>query len=203
MSVQKQIHFYCFYQPCENVFVPDFLFLQAASEMTLACSVRTVNRRLSAITETVIWDVVQGVPQSPDTISIRFPTSFCQQFRYCFTFVHLSQILFFNPCYCLFFNTLSICVQMLFGKGGQEVQRFQLFESSLFGEKDLLFRDATDRLNVLPDDMDISQVVGLDYMALLKSLRHEGADHRWCVVVHFYTENSAAVLFLSLLFEAD
>lgn len=86
---------------------------------------------------------------------------------------------------------------MLFGKGGQEVQRFQLFESALFGEKDLLFRDATDRLNVLPDNVDISQVVGLDYVALLKSLRHEGADHHWCVV-NFYTENSAAVWFLSL-----
>lgn len=92
---------------------------------------------------------------------------------------------------------------MLFGKEGQEVQRFQLFESALFGEKDLLFRDATDRLNVLLDNVDVSQVVGLDYVALLKSLRHEGADHRWCVVVHFYTKNSAAVRVLSLLFEAD
>lgn len=92
---------------------------------------------------------------------------------------------------------------MLFGKGGQEVQRFQLFESALFGVKDLLFRDATDRLNVLPDNVDISQVVGLDYVALLKSLRHEGADRRWCVVVNFYTESSAAVWFLSLLFEAE
>lgn len=70
--------------------------------------------------------------------------------------------------------------------------RFQLYDSSLFGEKDLLFRDATDKLNVLPDNVDVSQVLGLDYVALLKSLRHEGADHRWCVVVNFYTENKAA-----------
>lgn len=76
MSVHNQIHFYYFYQPAENAFVPDFLFSQAASEMTLACCVRTVHKRLSAITETVIWDVVRGVPQSPDTISVRFPTSF-------------------------------------------------------------------------------------------------------------------------------
>lgn len=92
---------------------------------------------------------------------------------------------------------------MLFGKGGQEVQRFQLFESALFGEKDLLFRDATNRLNVLPVNVDVSQVVGLDYVALLKSLRHEGADHRWCVIASFYTEDSAAVWFWPFLFKAD
>ncbi|CAG06928.1 unnamed protein product [Tetraodon nigroviridis] len=94
-------------------------------------------------------------------------------------------------------------VQMLFGRKGQEVQRFQLFESALFGKKDLLFRDATDRLFVLPENVDVSQVVGQDYVALLKSLRHEGADHRWCVVVNFYTKNSAAVWLWSPLFEAD
>lgn len=84
---------------------------------------------------------------------------------------------------------------MLFGKGGQEVQRFQLFDSSLFGEKDLLFRDATDKLSVFTDNVDVSQLLGLDYVALLKSLRHEGADHHWCVFI-FYTENKDAVFFL-------
>lgn len=83
------------------------------------------------------------------------------------------------------------------------MQRFQLFESALFGEKDLLFRDATSRLNVLPLNVDVSQVVGLDYVALLKSLRHEGADHRRCVVANFYAENGAAVWFWPFLFEAD
>lgn len=91
MCVHNQTHF-C--QPAENAFVPDFLFSQAVSEMSLAYCVRTVHKHLSAITETVIWDVVRGVPQSLDTISVRFPISFYQQFRYLFMFVHLSQILF-------------------------------------------------------------------------------------------------------------
>lgn len=196
MSVHNQIHFDCFYQPPENAFVSDFLFSQAVLEMSLAYCVRTVHKRLSTITETAIWDVVQGVPQSPDTVSVRFPISFYQQFRYFVTFIHLSQILFHYLLLSFFSLNIVHFVQMLFGKKGQEVQRFQLFESALFGEKDLLFRDATDRLNVLPDNADVSQVVGVDYVALLKSLRHEGADHRWCVVVRFYTENSAPVVFV-------
>lgn len=56
------------------------------------------------------------------------------------------------------------------------MQRFQLFKSSSFGEKDLLFKDATDKLAVLADDIDVSQVLGLDYVALLKGLGHEGAE---------------------------
>lgn len=98
---------------------------------------------------------------------------------------------------------LSDVAQMLFGNEGQEVQRFQLFDSSLFGEKDLLFRDATDKLSVFPNNVDVSQVLGLDYVALLKSLRHEGADHRWCVFVIFYTKKKDAVFFCSPLCEAD
>ncbi len=64
---------------------------------------------------------------------------------------------------------------MLFGRQGREKQRFQLFNSSSFGENDLLFKDVTDKLAVLPDGMDVSQVLGLDYVALLKGLGHEGA----------------------------
>lgn len=63
---------------------------------------------------------------------------------------------------------------MLFGQQGRERRRFQLFNSSSFGENDLLFRDVTDKLAVVPDDMDVSQVLGLDYVALLKGLGHEG-----------------------------
>lgn len=33
----------------------------------------------------------------------------------------------------------------------------------------------TDKLIVLAEDMDVSQVLGLDYVALLKGLGHEGA----------------------------
>ncbi|XP_049441361.1 saxiphilin-like [Epinephelus fuscoguttatus] len=78
-------------------------------------------------------------------------------------------------------------VQMLFGQQGRERQRFQLFNSSSFGESDLLFKDVTDKLAVLPDDMDVSQVLGLDYVALLKGLGHEGSSLedsvvRWCCI---------------------
>lgn len=65
---------------------------------------------------------------------------------------------------------------MQFGRLGKERQRFQLFNSSFSGESDLLFRDATDKLTVLQDDIDVSQVMGLDYVALLKGLGHEGAS---------------------------
>lgn len=74
---------------------------------------------------------------------------------------------------------ISSFFQTLFGRG-QDRQRFQLFSSSVFGENDLLFKDATQKLAVLPDDMDVSQVLGLDYVALLKGLGHEGADSAWC-----------------------
>ncbi|XP_041638917.1 melanotransferrin [Cheilinus undulatus] len=79
--------------------------------------------------------------------------------------------------------------QMLFGSRGRERQRFQLFNSSSFGENDLLFKDVTDKLAILPDDMDVSQVLGLDYIALLKGLGHEGSSLedsvvRWCCISH-------------------
>ncbi|XP_037643354.1 melanotransferrin-like isoform X1 [Sebastes umbrosus] len=82
-----------------------------------------------------------------------------------------------------------VTVQMLFGQRGRERQRFQLFNSSSFGENDLLFKDVTDKLAVLPDDMDVSQVLGLDYVALLKGLGHEGSSLedsvvRWCCISH-------------------
>uniref|UniRef100_A0A3Q3FCU5 Serotransferrin n=1 Tax=Kryptolebias marmoratus TaxID=37003 RepID=A0A3Q3FCU5_KRYMA len=80
-------------------------------------------------------------------------------------------------------------VQLLFGRQGRERQRFQIFNSSTFGESDLLFRDVSDKLVVLPDDMDVSQVLGLDYVALLKGLGHEGSSLedsvvRWCCISH-------------------
>lgn len=76
---------------------------------------------------------------------------------------------------------LSLTIKTLFGPRGREKQRFQLFTSSLFGEKDLLFKDATEKLSVLLDDIDVSQVLGLDYVALLKGLGHEGAGPNWHV----------------------
>ncbi|XP_076012960.1 saxiphilin-like [Genypterus blacodes] len=80
-----------------------------------------------------------------------------------------------------------VTAQMLFGQKGRERQRFQLFNSTLFGENDLLFKDATEKLAVLPDDMDVIQVLGLDYVALLKGLGHEGSSLedsviRWCCI---------------------
>lgn len=67
-------------------------------------------------------------------------------------------------------------MKTMFGHQGREKQRFQLFRSSSFGERDLLFQDATEKLSVLVDDVDVSQVLGLDYVALLKGLGHEGAE---------------------------
>lgn len=63
---------------------------------------------------------------------------------------------------------------MAFGLRGRERQRFQLFNSSAYGMTDLLFSDVTEKLSILQEDMDISQVLGLDYVALLKGLGHEG-----------------------------
>ncbi|XP_070815800.1 saxiphilin-like [Chaetodon trifascialis] len=82
-----------------------------------------------------------------------------------------------------------VTVQMLFGQQGRARQRFNLFNSSSFGENDLLFKDATHKLAVLPDGMDVSQVLGLDYVALLKGLGHEGSSLedsvvRWCCISH-------------------
>ncbi|KAG7493631.1 hypothetical protein JOB18_013342 [Solea senegalensis] len=79
--------------------------------------------------------------------------------------------------------------QTLFGQRGRERHRFQLFNSSIFRENDLLFKDVTDKLSVLSDDMDVSQVLGLDYVALLKGLGHEGSSLedsvvRWCCISH-------------------
>ncbi|XP_072308503.1 saxiphilin-like isoform X1 [Eucyclogobius newberryi] len=78
-------------------------------------------------------------------------------------------------------------IQKQFGPKGKERLRFQLFNSSAFGENDLLFKDVTDKLAVLTEDEDISQVLGLDYVALLKGLGHEGSSLddsviRWCCI---------------------
>nr|XP_015221328.1 PREDICTED: serotransferrin-like [Lepisosteus oculatus] len=77
--------------------------------------------------------------------------------------------------------------QVLFGHRGRERRRFQLFESRAYGAADLLFHDATERLQVLPENTEVSRVLGLDYMALLKGLGHEGSSLedsvvRWCCI---------------------
>ncbi|KAJ8263134.1 hypothetical protein COCON_G00155910 [Conger conger] len=76
--------------------------------------------------------------------------------------------------------------QMVFGRQGRDKQHFQLFESQSYGGRDLLFRDKTEKLAVFSDS-DISQVLGLDYVALLKGLGHEGSSLedsviRWCCI---------------------
>ncbi|KTF72101.1 hypothetical protein cypCar_00048064 [Cyprinus carpio] len=83
---------------------------------------------------------------------------------------------------------LAVAV-MLFGLRGRERQRFQLFESASYSGSDLLFKDVTEKLSVLMEDMDVSQVLGLDYVALLKGLGHEGSSLedsvvRWCCISH-------------------
>ncbi|XP_051752841.1 saxiphilin-like [Ctenopharyngodon idella] len=82
-----------------------------------------------------------------------------------------------------------VAAQMSFGWRGRERQRFQLFESATYGGSDLLFKDVTEKLLVLLEDMDMSQVLGLDYVALLKGLGHEGSSLedsvvRWCCISH-------------------
>ncbi|XP_027002253.1 saxiphilin-like isoform X1 [Tachysurus fulvidraco] len=80
-------------------------------------------------------------------------------------------------------------IQTAFGRKGKENHRFQLFDSSVYRVGDLLFRDVTDKLFILQQGIDISQVLGLDYVALLKGLRHEGSSLedsvvRWCCISH-------------------
>ncbi|XP_069789731.1 saxiphilin-like [Narcine bancroftii] len=77
--------------------------------------------------------------------------------------------------------------QHLFGRNGKHRQRFQLFNSTAFKRKNLMFRDATMKLLLLPDNTDVSQVLGLDYVALLKGLGHQGSSLensiiRWCCI---------------------
>ncbi|MGH0188993.1 UNVERIFIED_CONTAM: hypothetical protein FKN15_032482 [Acipenser sinensis] len=77
--------------------------------------------------------------------------------------------------------------QRLFGRRGREGQRFQLFESSALGGRNLMFRDVTEKLLILSDEVDINQILGLDYVALLKGLGHEGSSMdnsvvRWCCI---------------------
>uniref|UniRef100_A0A3B3T1Z3 Serotransferrin n=1 Tax=Paramormyrops kingsleyae TaxID=1676925 RepID=A0A3B3T1Z3_9TELE len=78
-------------------------------------------------------------------------------------------------------------VQTAFGRQGRARQRFQIFESASYGSRNLMFQDATKKLAILTDDSDISQVLGLDYVALLKGLGHEGSSLqdsviRWCCI---------------------
>ncbi|KFP33368.1 Serotransferrin-B, partial [Colius striatus] len=78
-------------------------------------------------------------------------------------------------------------IQRLFGRKGKERARFELFTSTPFGGKNLLFRDATLHLQLLEDQLEIAYVLGLDYVALLKGLGHEGSSLdnsvvRWCCI---------------------
>ncbi|NXP34488.1 TRFE2 protein, partial [Leiothrix lutea] len=78
-------------------------------------------------------------------------------------------------------------IQRLFGRKGKERARFELFSSASFGGKNLLFRDATQHLQLLEEQLEIAYVLGLDYVALLKALGHEGSSLdnsvvRWCCI---------------------
>ncbi|XP_028680953.2 saxiphilin-like isoform X1 [Erpetoichthys calabaricus] len=78
-------------------------------------------------------------------------------------------------------------VQKQFGPKGKESSRFHLFNSSFFDGNNLMFRDSTDRLAILSDNTDINQILGLDYVSLLKGLGHEGSSMdnsviRWCCI---------------------
>ncbi|NWX84212.1 TRFE2 protein, partial [Nothoprocta pentlandii] len=78
-------------------------------------------------------------------------------------------------------------IQNLFGRKGKERARFELFASAPYGGKNLLFQDATQHLQLLEEQLEIPYVLGLDYVALLKGLGHEGSSLdnsvvRWCCI---------------------
>lgn len=78
-------------------------------------------------------------------------------------------------------------LQNLFGKKGKERARFDLFGSAPFGGKNLLFRDDTKSLPPVEEEAEISHILGLDYVALLQGLGHEGSSLsnslvRWCCI---------------------
>ncbi|NXA27684.1 TRFM protein, partial [Ibidorhyncha struthersii] len=84
-------------------------------------------------------------------------------------------------------NKFLTMIQRLFGRKGKERARFELFTSAPFGGKNLLFRDATQHLQLLEEKLEIAYVLGLDYVALLKGLGHEGSSLdnsvvRWCCI---------------------
>ncbi|NXG54840.1 TRFM protein, partial [Hemiprocne comata] len=84
-------------------------------------------------------------------------------------------------------NKFLTMIQRLFGRKGRERARFELFNSAPFGGKNLLFRDATQHLQLLEEQLEIAYVLGLDYVALLKGLGHEGSSLdnsvvRWCCI---------------------
>uniref|UniRef100_K7GGW5 Transferrin-like domain-containing protein n=1 Tax=Pelodiscus sinensis TaxID=13735 RepID=K7GGW5_PELSI len=76
-------------------------------------------------------------------------------------------------------------IQHLFGQKGKERDKFELFASAPFRGKNLLFRDATQHLQLLEGKAEISHVLGLDYVALLKGLGHEVSPAGlvpWCCI---------------------
>ncbi|CAH2295378.1 melanotransferrin-like [Pelobates cultripes] len=75
----------------------------------------------------------------------------------------------------------------LFGPNGRQRSRLSLFTSDSFGGKNLLFHDSTQKLQIINDDVDMTGILGLDYIALLKGLGHEGISLdnsviRWCCI---------------------
>ncbi|NWY19525.1 TRFEB protein, partial [Aphelocoma coerulescens] len=84
-------------------------------------------------------------------------------------------------------NKFLSMIQRLFGPKGKERARFELFSSAPFGGKNLLFRDRTQHLQLLEEQLEIAYVLGLDYVSLLKGLGHEGSSLdnsivRWCCI---------------------
>ncbi|XP_054248859.1 melanotransferrin-like [Indicator indicator] len=84
-------------------------------------------------------------------------------------------------------NKFLSTIQRFFGRRGKERARFELFASAPFGGRNLLFRDATQHVQLLEEHLEIAHVLGLDYVALLKGLGHEGSSLdnsivRWCCI---------------------
>ncbi|XP_077317644.1 serotransferrin-1-like [Lithobates pipiens] len=78
-------------------------------------------------------------------------------------------------------------IQNLFGRSGRQNRRLNLFSSEPYGGQNLLFLDSTQGLQVVEEDLEMTAILGLDYVALLRGLGHEGIslDHsviRWCCI---------------------
>ncbi|XP_030073454.1 saxiphilin isoform X3 [Microcaecilia unicolor] len=82
-------------------------------------------------------------------------------------------------------------IQNLFGQKGKARTRFNLFMSAAFRGQNLLLRDTTQSLQLVEEQSDITEILGRDYVALLKGLGHEGKNSRssldnsilrWCCI---------------------
>ncbi|XP_061565026.1 serotransferrin-like [Cololabis saira] len=84
----------------------------------------------------------------------------------------------------------------LIWKSLSDVQNFDLFSSEAYSPaKDLMFKDATQRLVQVPPHTDSFLYLGAEYMSIIRSITKERAPRnstiRWCAVGHAETQKCA------------